>query len=96
MKSKEELNALKEEVEALNKKLSELTEEELEQVSGGISPGHGGAILIGTSACFVGHTGFIFNSASQGGAVYGGYGLPVSGFDGFAPADQNGTSGTNE
>ena len=35
MKSKEELNALKEEVEALNKKLAELTEEELEQVSGG-------------------------------------------------------------
>ena len=36
MKSKEELNALKEEVEALNKKLHELTEEELKQVSGGI------------------------------------------------------------
>ena len=36
MKSKEELNALKEEVETLNKKLAELTEEELEQVSGGL------------------------------------------------------------
>ena len=35
MKTKEELNALKEEVEALNKKLHELTEEELAQVSGG-------------------------------------------------------------
>ena len=35
MKTKEELNALKEEVEALNKKLAELTEEELAQVSGG-------------------------------------------------------------
>ena len=35
MKSKEELNALKEEVETLNKKLHELTEEELAQVSGG-------------------------------------------------------------
>ena len=35
MKSKEELNALKEEVETLNRKLAELTEEELEQVSGG-------------------------------------------------------------
>ena len=35
MKSKEELNALKEEVETLKKKLHELTEEELEQVSGG-------------------------------------------------------------
>ena len=38
MKSKEELNALKEEVENLNKKLLELTEEELEQVSGGLDP----------------------------------------------------------
>ena len=35
MKTKEELNALKEEVEALNNKLCELTTEELEQVSGG-------------------------------------------------------------
>ena len=35
MKSKEELDALKEEVETLNKKLAELTEEELTQVSGG-------------------------------------------------------------
>ena len=35
MKTPEELNALKEEVEVLNKKLRELTPEELEQVSGG-------------------------------------------------------------
>ena len=35
MKTKEELNALKEEVEALNRKLHELTEEELAQVKGG-------------------------------------------------------------
>ena len=35
MKTKEELNALKEEVETLNKKLAELNEEELEQVAGG-------------------------------------------------------------
>ena len=38
MKTKEELNALKEEVETLNKKLAELTEEELAQVSGGFAP----------------------------------------------------------
>ena len=38
MKTKEELNALKEEVETLNKKLAELTEEELEQVAGGFDP----------------------------------------------------------
>ena len=34
-KTKEELNALKEEVEAVNEKLAELTEEEITQVSGG-------------------------------------------------------------
>ena len=39
MKTKKELNALKEEVETLNKKLHELTEEELAQVSGGHDPG---------------------------------------------------------
>ena len=38
MKTKEELNELKEEVETLNKKLRELTEEELAQVSGGARP----------------------------------------------------------
>ena len=35
MKSKEELTALKEEVETLNKKFAELTDEELAQVTGG-------------------------------------------------------------
>ena len=35
MKNKEELNALKEEIITLNEKLKELTEEEMEQVSGG-------------------------------------------------------------
>ena len=35
MKTKEELNALKEEVETLNKKLAELTDEEIAQVAGG-------------------------------------------------------------
>ena len=37
-KTKEELNALKEEVEAVNEKLAELTEEELAQVTGGVDP----------------------------------------------------------
>ena len=36
MKTKEELNALKGEVETLNKKLHELTEEELAEVTGGV------------------------------------------------------------
>ena len=35
MKTKKELDALRDEVEALNKKLSELTDEELKQVTGG-------------------------------------------------------------
>ena len=49
MKAKEELNALKEEVEALNKKLAELSEEELAQVAGGAIPhipGLGSAIEV--------------------------------------------------
>ena len=36
MKTKEELNELKEEAETVSKKLHELTEEELAQVSGGL------------------------------------------------------------
>ena len=36
MKTKEELNKLKEEVEAVNEKLQELTPEEIAQVSGGV------------------------------------------------------------
>ena len=39
MKSKEELNAIKEEVEAVSAKLHELSEDEFEQVTGGIAPG---------------------------------------------------------
>ena len=37
MKTKEELNAIKNEVEALKNKLTELSEEEMEQVTGGQS-----------------------------------------------------------
>ena len=36
--TKEELNILKKEVEALNAKLAELSEEELAQISGGLIP----------------------------------------------------------
>ena len=35
MKTKEELNTLKEEVETVSRKLNELSEEELERVAGG-------------------------------------------------------------
>ena len=38
MKTKEELNALKEEAETLNRKPHELSDEELAQVSGGGDP----------------------------------------------------------
>ena len=38
MKTAEELNALKEEVVTLNRKLAELTEEELAQVASGLIP----------------------------------------------------------
>ena len=37
-KTKEELNALKKEVEAVNEKLQELTPEEIAQVTGGVDP----------------------------------------------------------
>ena len=36
MKSKEELNKIKKEVEAVNEKLAELTPEEIAQVTGGM------------------------------------------------------------
>ena len=42
MKTKEELNALKEEVEIMSRKLRELTKEELEQVTGGFIPAEEG------------------------------------------------------
>ncbi len=38
MKTKEELNALKTEVEEMSAKLAELSEEELDEVSGGVAP----------------------------------------------------------
>ena len=50
MKTKEELNALKEEVETVSRKLHELTEEELEQVSGGFEPGSYAKIRLPTYA----------------------------------------------
>ena len=47
MKTKDELNTLKEEVETLNRKLAELTDDELEQVSGGAILGYYDAIIDG-------------------------------------------------
>ena len=46
MKTKEELNALKEDVETVSRKLHELTDEELAQVTGGVNPAYNiGAVL---------------------------------------------------
>ena len=45
MKTKEELDALKEEIKDLNKKLAELTEEELTQVSGGFNARLAGLVI---------------------------------------------------
>lgn len=56
LKTAEELNVLKEEVETLNKKLAELTEEELEQVVGGAD---------GLTSDMIG-----FDRMKHGGAVY--------------------------
>ena len=62
MKTKEELNTLKEEVEALNKKLAELTEEELSIVAGGFCPDEHNVMLTGD---------FIGNYANgDGGGVF--------------------------
>ena len=58
MKTKEELNALKEEVETLNKKLAELTDEELTQISGGAT---------GTVKAFNNENGFGFIQPEDGG-----------------------------
>ena len=44
-KTKEELNALKAEVETLNSKLRELTDEELEQVAGGFGAWGGSDVM---------------------------------------------------
>ena len=52
-KSKEELNKLKEEVASVNKKLQELTPEELEQVNGGIKLENKSGEILG----IVGHSG---------------------------------------
>ena len=48
MKTKEELNALKEEVETANNKFNELPDEELAQVSGGGNDGCDSCIYYGS------------------------------------------------
>ena len=50
-KTKEELDALKEEVDTVNEKLQELTPEEIAQVTGGQSVHGGGHILVSRVIC---------------------------------------------
>ena len=59
-KTKEELNALKEEVESVNEKIRELTPEELEQVTGGIAQRGAVAVAVGAKLAFAG-----FESSSE-------------------------------
>ncbi len=51
MKTKEELNVLREEVKTLNKKLAELTDEEMMQVVGGVD-GNGVILVTAEGADF--------------------------------------------
>ena len=55
MKTKEELNVLKEEIESVNEKLHELTPEELELVTGGLAHGseHAVAPVLATKGSFI-------------------------------------------
>ena len=50
MKAKEELNAIRNDIETLGKKLAELSEEELAQVSGGVDFGDLGDRVFGLSS----------------------------------------------
>ena len=71
MKTKEELNAIKEEVENLNKKLRELTEDELKQVTGGLIPNLPRAASNGRAlGAFVGGAGtFVVPGKDKGNGV---------------------------
>ena len=50
MKTREEFNIIKEEVETVNKKLHELTDDELAQVSGGVLPFSDETVFQGSSS----------------------------------------------
>lgn len=61
MKTAEELNTLKEEVETLNSKLRELTEEELRQVTGGVVENDGDKATITTTKAYIENEASIIN-----------------------------------
>ena len=66
MKTKEELNALRQEVENLGKKLAELTEEELSQVAGGCTFKNNETVMQGGAiALYEKITGTVLNIAVE-------------------------------
>ena len=69
MKSKKELNVLKEEVETLNKKLAELNEEELAEVVGGI--GDSTTIVVDDGITWLYESSFDAQPSKGTGAWYG-------------------------
>ena len=69
MKSKEELNALKEEIETLNKKLAELSEDELKAVTGGYVGG-----VCGENNGIIIDNPYISSDPTYGGGIGGGSG----------------------
>ena len=62
MKTKEELNALKEEAETVSKKLQELSEDELEQVTGGMKTNFKITLAAITGLVTGGSAGFFFQT----------------------------------
>ena len=77
MKTKEEMNALKGEVETLNRKLEELTEDELKQVTGG-SGGQSGTVYSLTTD---GNGMWLENGTPVNSITVGHGGIPVSGLE---------------
>ena len=85
MKTKEELNALKEEAETLSAKHRKLTDEELEQVTGGDTFTYPDAVCTNCGATIAGASGwelFTEQAAKEKAEYYSKYGCPNCGFTG--------------
>ena len=85
MKTKEELNALKEEAETLSAKHRKLTDDELEQVTGGDTFTYPDAVCTNCGATIAGASGwelFTEQAAKEKAEYYSKYGCPNCGFTG--------------
>ena len=85
MKTKEELNALKEEAETLSAKHRKLSDEELEQVTGGDTFTYPDAVCTNCGATIAGASGgelFTEQAAKEKAEYYSKYGCPNCGFTG--------------